>query len=281
MTAPYAPPKSLTTCYAQVVVPVDFSPLSWRVLTLAKRMARAFAVPLHVLHVDTSSPWLDEGVNSLLLRDGQAGHQVDIDVVAARTAVEGIIRVLGDDEGSLLVMSTHGHTAAAELATGSTAEGLLRAWHGPMLLAGPRYHVSPVPYRRIVLCVDPASTVASSALVEDVTAWAAAFDVPVEVLAVVDPTPSSDFEAILSQNERLEAAAAELSSDDRIAKVVRLEGKRPGQDIARYVDAVDGSLVALPTHARPPSARVVLGSTAMSVLRHVKSPALVRRFPMR
>lgn len=281
MTTPSASARSLTTCYAQVVVPVDFSPLSWRALTLAKRMARAFAVPLHVVHVDTSSPWLDEGINSLVVRNGPAGVPVDVDVVAARTPVDGILRALGDDEGSLLVMSTHGHSAAAELATGSTADALLRSWHGPMLLAGPRYRVSPVPFRRIVLCVDPASMVASPALVGDVQDWAAVYDIPMEVLAVVDPTPLSDFDEILGQNERLEAAASALSTDDRVAKVVRLEGTRPGQDIARYVDAVDGTLVALATHARPPSARVVLGSTAISVLRHVTSPALVRRFPTR
>jgi nucleotide-binding universal stress UspA family protein len=281
MTAPSLIPKQPTIRYSQIVVPVDFSPLSWRVLTLAKRMARAFVVPLRVVHVDTSSPWLDEGINPLVLHDESAHNQVDIDVVAARTPVEGILRVLGDDEGSLLVMSTHGHSAAMELATGSTAEDLLRSWHGPMLLAGPHYRTSPVPYRRIVVCVDPASTAASSAIVEDVKAWAAAFDIPVEVLAIVDATPSSDFEAVLNENERLEAVAAALTTDDRIAKAIRLEGKRPGLDIARYVDAVDGTLVAFATHARQPSARVVLGSIAMSVLRHVTSPALVRRFPTR
>jgi nucleotide-binding universal stress UspA family protein len=281
MTAPTTVPHELTTCYAQVVLPVDFSPLSWHVLTLANRMSRAFGVPRRIVHVDTSSPWLDEGVNELVVEKGLAGGPVQVDVVASRTPADGILRVLGDDEGSLLVMSTHGHTGAAELATGSTAEALLQRWHGPMLLAGPRFRVSPVPFRRLVLCVDPDSTTTSPELDADVTAWATRFDIPIEVLAVVDPTPPSDFNRLLGQNQRLEEAVAALSSEDRVAKLVRLTGNRPGRDIARYVDSVDGTLVALPTHARPRSARVVLGSTAMAVLRHVTSPALVRRFPTR
>lgn len=281
MTAPSVSRPDLNTCFSQVVVPVDFSPRSWRVLTLARRMEHAFGVPRRVVHVDTSSPWIDEGSCQLVLREGPFGSPVEVAVVAARTPADGIVRLLGDDEASLLVMSTHGHTAAAEMTTGSTAEAILRRRRGPMLVAGPRYRVSPVPFRRIVLCVDPASTATSPALAADVTAWAAAFEIPIEVLAVADVAAPTDLDTILAQEERLDAMAASLSDDARVAKVVRLEANRPGPAIARYVDATDGTLVALPTHARTPSARLLLGSTAVSVLRHVTSPMLVRRFPTR
>lgn len=281
MTAPSVSSRELTTCFSQVVVPVDFSPLSWQAVTQASRMARAFAVPRRVIHVDTASPWRDEGAHELVLRGGPSGELVEVTVVAERSSADGILRVLGDDESSLLVMSTHGHTAAAEMTTGSTAETVLRRWHGPMLLAGPRFKIAPVPFRRIVLCIDPESMSTSPPLADDVVAWAATFDVPIEALTVVGSRPLSDFEAILRQNERLEAMTEMLSTDDRVAKLVRLEGKRPGRDIARYAGAVDGTLLALPTHARTPSARLVLGSTAVSVLRHVTSPVLVRRFSPR
>jgi len=282
MTAPSAIREHQSgTCFSRVVVPVDFSPLSWRALIQAGRMARAFGVPRTVVHIDTASPWIDESAHELVLRRTPSGVPVEVTVVAARSTEDGILRVLGDDESSLLVMSTHGHTAASEFATGSTAEAVLRRWHGPMLLLGPNYRVAPVPFRRIVLCIDPDATVVSSTLVDDVAAWAEVFNLPIDVLAVVEPEPLGDFEATLKQNERLEALVAALSRDDRVARLVRLEGRRPGHDIARYVDAVEGTLVALPTHARTPSSRFVLGSTAMAVLRHVTSPVLVRRFPTR
>lgn len=244
-------------------------------------MARAFGVPEKLVHVDTASPWADDGEHHVLARTAPSGESVEITVVTARTPADGILQVLGEDEQSLLVMSTHGHTAATELATGSTAEELLRRWRGPMLLAGPRHESSPVPFRRIVLCVDPNAPEASPSLAGDVAAWAHRFDVPIEVLSIVEPVPASHFEERIRQNERMELAAAAVATDDRIAKLVRLEAIWPGQAIARYVDAVEGTLVALPTHARRLPSRVVLGSTTFTVLRHVTSPVLVRRFTTR
>ncbi|HET6818668.1 MAG TPA: universal stress protein [Mycobacteriales bacterium] len=272
--------SKVATSFAQVVLPVDFSPRSWRVLSLATRMAHAFGVPRHVLHVDTSSPWLDEGSHAMVVGNGPAGGRVKVDVVAARSAADGIVSLL-DQEQSLLVMSTRGHNVATELVTGSTADGVLHRWHGPMLLAGPRYQISPVPFRRVVLCLDPEFSGMPTALAEDVQALATAFDLPIEVLAIMDRGPEADYHSILRQNLRLEEATEALSADERVVRLVRLTGTHPGRDITQYVEAKTGTLVALTTHARPPLARVLFGSTAMAVIRHVTSPVLVRRFPTR
>ena len=268
-----------TTC-SKVVVPVDFSPLSWRALAVANRMARAFGVPRHVLHVDTASPWLDEGAHRLDVHAGLSGRRVKVDVVAARKAAEGI-NALADQAHSLLVMSTHGRTAAGELVMGSTTDDVLRQWQGPLLLAGPRYQFSAVPFRRVVLCLDPEFSGMPVELGADVHAIAAAFGIPIEVLSVMDRGPEADYHVILRQNLRLEEATEALSNDERVAKLVRLTGTHPGRDIAQYVGAREGTIVALTTHARPPLARALFGSTALTVLRHVTSPLLVRRFPTR
>lgn len=280
MTAPIVTTAELATKFSQVVIPIDFSPLSWRVLTLATRLGRAFGVPRHFVHIDTSSPWLDEGMNRLFLRATPGGVSVGVDVIAARTVADGIVRALGDDEGSLLVMSSHGHTGATELAVGSTTEAVLRKWSGPMVLAGPNYQVSPVPFRRVVYCVDPESSMTSPGLAGDVRAWAHTFDLPIEVLAAFSDPPT-DFDALVTFNRRLDEAAEAVSTDEHPASVVRLEDARPGRNIANYADLVDGTLLALATHARPAAARAVLGSTAMAVLRHTASPMLVRRLTMR
>lgn len=280
MTAPIVTPAELATKFAQVVVPVDFSPLSWRVITLATRLSRAFGVPRRFIHVDTSSPWLDEGINRLVLRATPGGASVGVDVVAARTVANGIVRALGDDEASLLVMTSHGHTGATELATGSTTAAVLRQWNGPLVLAGPNYKSAPVPFRRVVYCVDPESSMTSPGLAADIQGWAAAYDIPVEVLAVF-ADPPTDFDALVTFNRRLDEAVEAVSTDERPATVVRLEDARPGRNIAAYADAVDGTLLALATHARPAAARAVLGSTAMAVLRHATSPMLVRRLTTR
>jgi len=280
MTTPSRTLSDLTTRYAQVVVPVDFSPLSWRMVILATRMSKTFEAPRRFVHVDTASPWLDEGMSRLELRTTPSGGTASVDVIAARTVVDGIIRALGDDEASLLLMSSHGHTGVTELATGSTTTAVLRQWRGPLVLAGPNYKVSAVPFRRIVYCIDPTSSTNSPELAADVRAWAAAFDIPVEVLAVLSD-PLTDYDTIVSLNRRLDEAADLVSTDQRPATIVRLEDARPGRNIATYADLVDGTLLAMATHARPAAARAVLGSTAMAVLRHATSPMLVRRLTTR
>jgi len=280
MTVPIVTSPELATEFAQVVVPVDFSPLSWRVITLATRLAKAFVVPRRYVHVDTSSPWLDEGMHRLVLQGTPGGATVSVDVIAARAVADGIVRALGDDEASLPVMSCHGHTGATELATGSTTAALLHQWNGPLVLAGPNYRVSAVPFRRIVFCVDPETAMISPRLAADVRAWAAAFDVPIEVLAVFGDPPTN-YDALASFNRRLDEATELVSTDERPAAIIRLEDARPGRNIANYADLVPGTLLALATHARPAAARAVLGSAAMAVLRHSASPMLVRRLTTR
>ena len=280
MTAADVITTAQRTGFAQVLMPIDFSPLSWRVLTLAGRLCAVFEVPRHVLHVDTASPWRDQGTSTRHAVLAPSGARLDVTVLAARTPVEGILRAAGDDESALVVMSTHGRTGAAELAMGSTAEELLRCWRGPLLLAGPKYTIAPVPFRRIVLCVDPATRL-PHALLTDVQAWAARFDIPVEVLTIQDRSPDVDLDVILSHNENLERIVDVLSTDDRPARLIRLTSGRPAQDIVRYVDATPGTVVAMATHASAAPTRIVLGSTAMAVLRRTSSPVLVRRFTTR
>jgi nucleotide-binding universal stress UspA family protein len=85
----------------------------------------------------------------------------------------------------------------------------------------------------------------------------------------------------VSLDRRLEEAAELVSTDERPATLIRLEDVRPGRSAATYADVVDGTLLALATHARPAATRAVLGSTAMTVLRHATSPMLVRRLTTR
>ena len=277
MTTSQTAPTVMQTDFTRVLMPVDFSPLSWRVLTLAGRLSAVFDAPRNIVHIDTASPWRSEGASSLRGVTAPTGAHVEVEVVAARTPPEGIVRAAGDSESTLVVMSTHGHSGAAELALGSTAEALLRHWQGPLLLAGPSYTISPVPFRRIVLCVDPATEVPQR-LIDVVKAWSTRFDLSVVVLTVQDQAPDADFEIVLAHNERLEKVLDAVSSDERPAQIVRLTSGRPAHDIVKYVDASPGTVVAMATHARHAATRAVLGSTAMTVLRHSTSPVLMRRF---
>jgi len=276
MTMPDVTKTKPQTDFAEVLMPVDFSGLSWRMFTLAGRVSAVFDVPRRVLHVDTASPWRDEEASRHQAVPTPNGMRIDVEVIAARTPVDGILRAVGDDESALIAMSTHGHTGAAELALGSTTEDLLRRWRGSMLLAGPKYEISPVPFSRIVLCVDPSGRT-SETLLRDVRAWAARFDVAVQVLSVREDSPYTELDLILDGNERLDAIVEAVCTDDRTAQLVRLSSNRPAVDIVKYADSTPGTLIAMATHASSPAARVLLGSTAMAVVRHASSPVLMHQ----
>jgi nucleotide-binding universal stress UspA family protein len=275
MTAPTRPgpelTKDLTTCYAQVLVPVDFSTLSWKCLSAATALARGFGVPHRVLHVDTSSPWLDLPPHKLTLHAAPKGQRVSVEVLAARTAAEGIVQVLGDDESSLLVMSSHGHTAAAEIAVGSTAEEVLRRWHGPVVVTGPRYRGTRPVVTRIVVAIPPLGSL-SVALANDVRAWADRFGVPVQVVTVIDEAAIGyDFEQHREQLIHLSSLAASIG-----AEPVPLHGPRTAHELVAYADMQPGTLLAMAPRVKPVAAQLIFGSVSKAVLRHTTNPILFR-----
>jgi nucleotide-binding universal stress UspA family protein len=270
-----APGERETTGYTQVVMPIDFSSLSWRALSLANSISSAYAIPRRLVHVDTSSPWLDEGASRLMLKATPSGEPVDVEVVAARTPEDGVLRILDESPSSLLVISAHGHTAAAELALGSTAEQMLRKWTGPVLAVGPRYRpVARVP-RRIVVCVDPALS-PPTGLMTDVRSFADRFKVPVRLLTVSNYSAVTDVELIRDDQHRLNQLANVLERDGLPASIIRVHGGRSAHEIVQYADQQPGTVIALATHAHTLPGRFVLGSVAMTVLRQAASPVLLR-----
>jgi nucleotide-binding universal stress UspA family protein len=272
MTASTGVVPDLTTCYAQVLLPVDFSALSWRSLPIATAMARAFGVPCRVVHVDTSSPWLDAPARVLALNAGPGARSVQVEVVAARSAAAGIVRMLGDDESSLLVMSSHGHTAAAELAMASTAEEVLRTWRGPVLVNGPRSRLAHPLVSRIVVATPPSMHV-PVALANDVRAWAERFGAAIELLTVADEATGIpyDFEAERARVARLTEVAELLG-----ARPVKVEGQRAAHEIVNYANACPGTLIAMAPRVKPIARQLFLGSVSKAVLRHSKGPVLFR-----
>lgn len=271
MTASARTLPDLSTCYAQVLVPVDFSALSWKSMSAATALARGFGVPHRLVHVDTSSPWLDLPPHKLTLHASRKGQRVEVEVVAARTAAHGIVELLGDDESSLLVMSSHGHTAAAELAMGSTTEDVLRRWRGPVVVTGPRYRSMRPAITRIVVAVAPLAD-PPAALAADVRAWADRFCVPVQVASVIDEASYGyDFERHREQLLHLSMVAESIG-----AEAVPLRGARTAHELVSYADMEPGTLLAMAPRVKAVAAQLLLGSVSKAVLRHTTNPVLFR-----
>jgi nucleotide-binding universal stress UspA family protein len=275
MTAMQLTPYDLATTYAQVLMPVDFSSSSWKLLSTARHLAEAFHAPLRVVHVDTESRWRDAGDSRRATRVTPSGESVAFADVAERDAATGIVRVLGDDESSLLVMSTHGHSGIAELALGGTAKAVLRRWTGPLLTGGPQFRVGAGPIRRIVICVGPSAT--STALLVDVGRWATALHARVELLSVTTPGSATSFSRMEEAHVRLQELTGLLPPAIGAPAIIRLQGHAPAHEIVEYADQIPGTLVAMATRARPAVRSALLGSVATTVLRNAMGPVLLRR----
>lgn len=271
MTALTYPPADLSTCYAQVLIPVDFSALSWKSLPVATALARGFGVPHRVVHVDTSSPWLDLPPHKLTLNAAPNGKRIQVEVLAAPTAAEGIVQLLGDDESSLLVMSSHGHTAAAELALGSTTEDVLRHWQGPVVATGPHYQTGRPALTRIIVAVPPLGAL-PVALATDVRGWADRFGVPVQVVTVMDAASTGyDFEQGRERLLHLSNLAESIG-----AEPIPLHGPRTARELVAYADMQPGTLLAMAPRVKSIAAQLVLGSVSKAVLRHTTNAVLFR-----
>lgn len=255
--------------FAQVLTPVDFSAASWRAVPLASALAQRFGTHHRVVHVDAASPRHGEGASEFAVGSPPG---VEVDVLAATAPDVGIVRALSEHEPSLLVMSTHGHTAAAESAVGSVAEQVLHRWDGPAVVTGPNYEVRDE-LRRIVVCVEPAWLPPRQLLI-DVRAWAAQLAIPVAIFTVT--SGSLRFERA-TEEQRLAEVAHAVSPDWAIG-VTRSESGGVTGNIVEFADAVPGTLIALAHRDRSRAARLLLGSVASAVCRRSASAVLLRRY---
>lgn len=143
---------------AKVLVPVDFSDLSGRLIAAAEEAARDRGASLHLLHViepaaDIAGLGTDPAlVQVQMAEDLDAEKKVEAErirkmaeVVAARgisctsevrfgLPADEIIEAAKSGGASLVVMGSHGHGALYHLFTGSVVTGVLRRITCPVLV---------------------------------------------------------------------------------------------------------------------------------------------------
>lgn len=265
---------TLEQIYTDIAVPIDFSALGWRVLPLAEQLAQGFGVPIHLLHVDTSSPWSDDDPELLRLKTKPFRRPVQVEVVPDPDVALGIARAL-TGRRSLVVMGTHARTGAAEMLVDSSTEDVLRALDGPVLLGGPRMENPRAPLKRIVCCLDLDTP--PEGLLEDVRTWSRHLGLPVELLTVLPTGPNEALDEMREQERRLALLADRMRKDGIDASAIVLRGSRPGREIADYANDSPGTVIALATHARTAPVRAVVGSVGMKVVRRAHGPVLLRR----
>lgn len=137
-----------------ILVPVDFSDVTPRVVETARSIARAFEARMVLLHVSEPEPdfiGFEPGpmaVRTAVARDFKKEHQ-KLEELSATVAVEGfqvlalhiqgpvvdkVIEEAKTQEAGAIVMGSHGHGALFEFLVGSVTSGVLRAAKCPVVV---------------------------------------------------------------------------------------------------------------------------------------------------
>jgi nucleotide-binding universal stress UspA family protein len=123
------------TAIKHILVPIDFSDASARVLEFGRTLAHACGASLHLLHVIgyplMDSQTLEQERHRALSRLDALLDRADREARHATTSCEvgtpttAIVAYAGQHAIDLIVMGTHWHGPTFQMVTGSIAEGVL------------------------------------------------------------------------------------------------------------------------------------------------------------
>ena len=135
-----------------ILVPVDFSDVTEKVIATARQFAEAFRSRIVLLHVTEPEPdfvGFEPGpisVRTVVATDFREEHQriealkalvPGMDVLALQVqgpAAEKILRESETQQADLIVMGSHGHEALYHLLAGSVTSGVLKSANCPVLI---------------------------------------------------------------------------------------------------------------------------------------------------
>ena len=248
----------------------DAMPEVWDARREAQRRAlREFADRLAAESGATVTASLEEGDVADALRRHAAAHDVD-----------------------LVVMATHGRGALARAVLGSVADALAQSSPCPVLLARPHENL---PREREVASITHVlvpldGTAESDTIVPRVADLSAVTGARCTLLYVSHPEILS---GIAAPDALLDADAVQRSEDaekahlERMAELFRaragnvstelLHVRAPADAIIEYAGTHAVDLIAMATHARRGLARLMLGSTASTVLHRTRLPMFLAR----
>lgn len=282
------------TLFRTIIFATDFSFYSQNAGLYAASLAQQFRSELLVVHVFCLSQpaleaeyWselksrqrldLEEFLSKSAARLGGAGIQAK-PLLAEGDPAKIINTVAEQHEGSIIVLGTHGGSAAMRLVLGSSAESILQTASCPSLTVGPR--VPPlVPrgayFRRILYAteLDPSVTRAGAYAFS----IAEKFDSEIDVLHVIDPSQIKHPEGFksLQANFRSELSSivqAQARLPHTQEKIV--EVRHAHEEILRHVQESSADLLVLGIRRTTRTWMESTRSGAFSIVAHAPCPVL-------
>jgi nucleotide-binding universal stress UspA family protein len=294
-----------------ILVPLDFSRESFRVLEYSIVLARKFGATIHVVHVRPSKEVsaIERAENLLLnytdavaflqdrLSDVEQQHDLQFSPehchVFSGRPFEEICRVAREIEADLIILATRGHGGLRRVVLGSTAERVIRYAPCPVLIPrGKCYRATlanldrnRVAIRQILVPVDFSDS--SIAGVRCAIYLADAFKARLHLLHAVYPHAEASGQDRVSANLLSVAAAGQLAAGKEmkdfkrrhipgsVACATEVRTGYPIDQICEESGRPGIDLVVLSTHGRTGLRHALLGSVAEHVARYAVCPVLI------
>jgi nucleotide-binding universal stress UspA family protein len=280
---------------ARILVPLDGSPLSDRMVGQVRRLLVQEGTEVALLHVLSPQAHVPGEANperaarvhmERVARElREQGARVAVHVLEGDPAAVIVDQALALD-AELVAMSSHGRGGVSRMLRGSVAERVLRGCARPVFVATPAALDRAGPearFQRVLVPLD------GSALAEQilplVSAFARRFQSEVLLLraewsisAVSGPyAPDvASLRPLAEVQASLEPARKRLEADGVTARVLAVYGPE-ATEILDAAEREHVDLVAMSTHGRSGLSRWIYGSVAEHVLRHCHRPLLIRR----
>lgn len=259
---------------AELLVPVDLSHESWRVLPLARWIGDELSAAIVPLYVDASSPAAgSQTARPVVLRTSVAGTAVAVQVLPGADTAAVIEQRAQRGPGSVVVMSTHGHGSHPERAWGELCDRLLMADPAGILAVGPHFDADRnASVKRVAVCIDAAAP--DHEIVQEALAWADRLNVPLVVVTVKGhgrsrPGEDDTYHVIASVFEELPPARVSVTAE-------ALDDLDVAPAICRFGERQAGTLLALAPGAAPRAVHSMTHSVTMAVARETRNAMLLR-----
>lgn len=279
--------------YARILLPLDGSPLSQLALPYAQMLGEAFNASVELVFC-TETEDVPETIASEIRQDAEDDlRQIAASLPKAlRTRLtvqpgnppEVILEQAQAEEGTLIVMATHGYSGPQRWFLGSVAHKVVQAAENPVLLipiGAKSPEGGPVEFARVIVPLD-GSPVAEQVL-PHVVSLCKALDMEMILARAYNPNfPGSSIR--MREVTKIVHDAAEEYMKEAL-KHMQGEGLTkisyqvlrgiPAQRITDLALETPNSLTALCTHGRHGIGRWVLGSVTDAVIHCSEEPVLV------
>jgi nucleotide-binding universal stress UspA family protein len=265
--------------YERILVPVDGSEFAEQMIPYAAALSRKTGAKLALLRIVSDASEQDQGRRQV----GERAASIDAEalcVVAKGDVAPAIRAEANKTPGTLVAMSSHGRSGAAEAIFGSVALDLIRSAKQPVVVYRPQGASAGLPIGkigRVVLPLDGSPE--SESMIGDAVAFAKWIGARIIVVSVLDPTmrldpgiPPSDVQESsyvhgrardIAQKYGMEAGWEVLHGDPKLA-------------IPSFVQSLGDAMLAMTTHGRSALKTVVAGSVTAACLRDSGVPVLTR-----